>query len=47
LIKGGEVGEVEEVTGDDRTQDLTLDLRIQSVLQRWRRSRPVIGRWGE
>jgi hypothetical protein len=29
---GGEVGEVEEVTGVDQTQDLTLDLRVWSVL---------------
>jgi hypothetical protein len=44
LIKGGEVGEVEEVTRVDQTQDLTQDLRVWSVLWKWRHSRPVIER---
>ena len=32
MSKGGDVSEVEEVTGADRTQDWTLDLRVRSVL---------------
>ena len=35
MIKGGKVGDVEEVVGADRTQDRMLDLRVRSVVKQW------------
>jgi hypothetical protein len=35
LSKGGEVGEVEELTGADRMQDRTPDLCIRLVVAQW------------
>ena len=42
MIKGGEVGEVRELTRADRMQDRTLDLCVQSVVAQWCCSQPVM-----
>ena len=45
MSKGGEVGEVEEVTGADQTHDLTLDLCVWLVVCSGAVSVLLTGRW--